>query len=277
MGATPQPAIFTAGIVTDVGELSVRLSAQELNFQTDGPIICQALFQRLAPRAPQYGAQINYAHDRLEVYFDPAYTVTQGGVIFGTTSPSPGSSGQILLPPDPVDTTPPTLQSADSIRTHGSAGEFFLPLELDESLPPTIEPRAGGPVRIILGFNEPIDPSSAAQLSIGTALVTISDDRMLIDEIAGVPDGVCLTVSLHVADAAGNALAGTNMVRLGVLAGDANQSGHVTNSDAVSTKAHIGQPVDPSSFRFDLTGNGVINLSDALLARGRIGGMLVCK
>lgn len=90
-----QPAIFTAGIVTDVGELSVQVSAQELNFQTDGPIICQALFQRLAPRAPQYGAQINYAGDRLEVYFDPAYTVTQGGIIFGTTSPTPGNYGQL--------------------------------------------------------------------------------------------------------------------------------------------------------------------------------------
>jgi hypothetical protein len=94
-----QPAIFTAGIVTNVGTLSVNVTSAELNFQTDGPIICQALFQRLAPRAPQYGAQINYAGDRLEVYFDPAYTVTQGGIIFGTTSPSQGSSGTIYLPP----------------------------------------------------------------------------------------------------------------------------------------------------------------------------------
>lgn len=96
-----QPAIFTAGIVTDVGELSVQVSAQELNFQTDGPIICQALFQRLVPRAPQYGSQINYAGDRLEVYFDPAYSVTQGGIIFGTTSPSPGCSGVINPPSVP--------------------------------------------------------------------------------------------------------------------------------------------------------------------------------
>lgn len=100
--AAGQPAIFTAGIVTDVGELTAQISAQELNFQTDGPIICQALFQRLAPRAPQYGAQINYAGDRLEVYFDPAYTVTQGGIIFGTNSQSQGASGGIMIaPPQP--------------------------------------------------------------------------------------------------------------------------------------------------------------------------------
>lgn len=97
------PAVFTAGIVTDVGELTASVSAQELNFQTDGPIICQALWQRLAPRAPQYGAQINYFGDRLEVYFDPAYTVTQGGIIFGTTSPTPGCQGGI----EPVVVVPP--------------------------------------------------------------------------------------------------------------------------------------------------------------------------
>jgi type VI secretion system secreted protein Hcp len=42
-----------------------------LSFNTEGPIICQALFQRLAPQAPQYGSQINPAGDRLNVYLDP--------------------------------------------------------------------------------------------------------------------------------------------------------------------------------------------------------------
>lgn len=98
-----QPAVFTAGIVTDVGELTEHVAAQELNFQTDGPIICQALFQRLAPRAPQYGAEINFAGDRLEVYFDPAYTVTQGGVTFGTTSLSEGCSGEVTTPANAAD------------------------------------------------------------------------------------------------------------------------------------------------------------------------------
>jgi hypothetical protein len=101
IGGTGQPARFAAGIVTDLGTAVEQVSAQELNFQTDGPIICQALFQRLAPRAPQYGAQINYAGDRLEVYFDPAYTVTQGGVVVGTTSLSPGAYATLNIPPVP--------------------------------------------------------------------------------------------------------------------------------------------------------------------------------
>ena len=76
----------------------INVSAAELNFQTDGPIICQALFQRLA-QGRRNTAQINYAGDRLEVYFDPAYTVTQGGIIFGTSSASPGMTGTIVIPP----------------------------------------------------------------------------------------------------------------------------------------------------------------------------------
>ncbi|GEM_PF-5960701 len=90
-----EQAVFTAGLITDLGELEVAVTASELNFQTEGPIICQALFQRLAPRAPQFGAQINFAGDRLEVYFDPAYSITTGGVIFGTTSQSEGCTGSL--------------------------------------------------------------------------------------------------------------------------------------------------------------------------------------
>src|SRR5262249_49022615 len=155
---------------------------------------------RLAPRAPQYGAQINYAGDRPEIYFDPAYTVTQGGIIFGTTSTSPGCTGTVLLGPDAVDTTPPTLQSADSTRTQGSAGDFSLPLQLDATLPWTIEPRAGGPSQIILGFSEPLDQSSTAQLSVGSGNVIVLGNQMMINDISGVPDGVCLTITVNAAD-----------------------------------------------------------------------------
>lgn len=92
-----QPAIFTTGIVTDIGELTAWVSAVELNYQTEGPIVCQALFQRLAPFAPAYGADILYAGDRLLIYYDPAFTQDQGGVIFGTTSPSPGCVGEAAV------------------------------------------------------------------------------------------------------------------------------------------------------------------------------------
>ena len=92
-----QPAVFTAGLVTDVGQLACTISAAELNFQTEGPIICQALFQRIAPQAPQYGAQVDCLGDRLHITFDPAYTTTNGGVAWGTTSPSEGCGGALVI------------------------------------------------------------------------------------------------------------------------------------------------------------------------------------
>lgn len=119
-----QPATFTAGIVTDLGELTVQVTASELNFQTDGPIICQALFQRLAPRAPQYGAQINYAGDRLEVYFDPAYTVTIGGVSGGTTSQGQGAQSYLIIPP--IQIPIPGDMNCDGALNGLDVGPFIL-------------------------------------------------------------------------------------------------------------------------------------------------------
>ncbi len=165
-----QPAVFTAGIVTDVGELTAQVSAAELNFQTDGPIICQALFQRLAPHAPPFGAQINYAGDRLEVYFDPAYTVSPSGISFGTTSGTDGCFGQIVLPCPPGDfdcdgdVDPADLElfaqcaSGPAVPHDGSdvcrRADFDDDHDVDQS-------DFGGLQRCLSGQNNPADPDCA--------------------------------------------------------------------------------------------------------------------
>ncbi len=127
-----QPAIFTAGIVTDVGELMAYVSAEELNFQTEGPIICQALFQRLAPFALSYGADILYAGDRLLIYFDPAFTQENGGVTFGTTSPSPGCAGEGTVAEGP-DCNENGIPDEDDIASgmSGDCNHNFVPDECD--------------------------------------------------------------------------------------------------------------------------------------------------
>ncbi|GEM_PF-3576722 len=97
IGGDQLPAVFTAGVVTDLGECSVQVTADELLFQTDGPTICQELLLRLAPQAQQLGAQVVCVGDSLEVFFDPQLTLARGGVAWGTTSPSEGCGGQLLL------------------------------------------------------------------------------------------------------------------------------------------------------------------------------------
>lgn len=96
--ALGDPAVFTAGFTTDIGELIAQVTSEDLAFQTDGATICQALFEQLAPQAPLYGGGILLSNvdDRLEVYFDPAYSLEVSGVSFGTTSLSEGCSGDAL-------------------------------------------------------------------------------------------------------------------------------------------------------------------------------------
>ncbi|MBL8758883.1 MAG: DUF4157 domain-containing protein [Phycisphaerae bacterium] len=171
------PAVFTAGVVTDLGEISATFSAADLNFQTEGPIICQALFQRLAPRAPQIGAQILLAGDRLEVYFDPAYTysITGGGIIIGTTSGSPGASASVLLPPP-------------------SASVFYTPSALEDSEPLPTEQfslnftQHGGmcPAPLFPGMNASQIPDSAlaAAVACGLRAGPIAADTLVIRELA---------------------------------------------------------------------------------------------
>lgn len=88
-----ESAVFTGGVVTDRGEYWVSVSAEELDFRTDGPAIAAALYERLVRPARKLGAELLLSGDRLEVYFDPAYSVEQAGIILGTTSPSEGCRG----------------------------------------------------------------------------------------------------------------------------------------------------------------------------------------
>jgi len=94
-----QPAVFAAGIVTDVGELVARVSAVELGYQTSGRRVVQALAQKLGPRVQQYGARLTIDQNgqALLFTFDPTKTRQRGGVVFGTLSRSPGCSASIQL------------------------------------------------------------------------------------------------------------------------------------------------------------------------------------
>jgi len=90
------PSTFTAGVVTDFGQLFATVDADHLaNLQ--GATIVQALFQLLNPSLAGFGAQIvdySVGDDVLNFFFDPAKTQT-AGVIFGTTALSDGLFGTL--------------------------------------------------------------------------------------------------------------------------------------------------------------------------------------
>jgi hypothetical protein len=90
------PSTFTAGVLTDAGELFVTVDADHLaNLQ--GGTIVEALFDLLNPSLAGRGVQIvgyTAGDDILNFTFDPAKTQI-AGVIFGTTAESDGVFGTI--------------------------------------------------------------------------------------------------------------------------------------------------------------------------------------
>ncbi len=94
-------AVFTAGFITEYGEFAVEISAEDLQFETTPEHICWQLFAQLQPVAWDYGVEIVCLGDSMEFYFDAALTGQQVGVSFGTTSPTEGFEGGVVLAGEP--------------------------------------------------------------------------------------------------------------------------------------------------------------------------------
>jgi len=91
------PADFTAGFVTGEGSFLAQVTAEELGFQTDGPSIALALFERLRLPAQDMGVELELMGDAILVGFPGPLSSQRGGVVFGTTSLSEGLSGGLLV------------------------------------------------------------------------------------------------------------------------------------------------------------------------------------
>lgn len=91
-----EPAVFTGGFSTSLGEYSVEVSAADLA-DTSGQTIVRALYEQLAPHAAGLGVSLVNEGDVLRVLFDHAPN-GENGVYFGTSSPTDGSFGSIAVP-----------------------------------------------------------------------------------------------------------------------------------------------------------------------------------
>jgi hypothetical protein len=95
-------SLFTAGIITDIGELSATIPASSLS-ALDGTTIAEALFAELDAQAPAFGASISEVGDILNITFDPLDTLLGAGVIFGTTAATDGVFGSVTVSaPEPA-------------------------------------------------------------------------------------------------------------------------------------------------------------------------------
>ena len=115
-----------------------------------------------------------------------------------------------------------------------------------------------------------------SKTAIFTESVALSPDgRTVIRTFADTPgdhyllDGQCYTITLAT-DTVSPALGGAAAVTVRSLAGDTSGNGSVNLGDALYTRSKIGQPVDTSTAAFDVDLDGTISLSDVLAIKTQV-------
>jgi hypothetical protein len=169
----------------------------------------------------------------------------------------------------------PTPTRAVSRKTHGTAGTFDINLPLVGNA--GIECRGGGSTndyQMNITFPNVVTCHNA-QVTTGTGSVSSfavsGDGTQVMVNLTGVSDAQRIVVTLNVSD-------GTNTgdvpIPMGVLVGDTNDNGTVSNADVSSIQAQVGAPVGQSNFRMDVNANGTLSNADAATAQAQVGAQL---
>ncbi len=180
-----------------------------------------------------------------------------------------------------IGSSPCTILSQVSRKTHGSAGMFDIDLPLTGR--PGIECRTGGEAgdhKIVVTFSGSVTVSGNPQAAVTAGTGTIGSDgnsnggtvavsgNTVTVPLTNVANAQTIDVTLYgVNYGAGN----TNLViPMSVLLGDVNDNGIVNSSDIVGVKGQLGQPVTASNFRADVTAGGSINVTDVALVKANL-------
>ena len=165
------------------------------------------------------------------------------------------------------------LVRAASRKTHGTKGDF------DINLPLTgvgIECRSGlTRYTTVFAFNEEVTGADSAASSCGTVSSITVDPANAHSLLVSFNGATCnaqtVTVTLtNVHDSVGNSL-GSASASVGILVGDVLGAGHVGNGDIGNVQSHLGQRIDSSNFRDDVTIDGRINNQDVQAVRSHRG------
>ena len=171
---------------------------------------------------------------------------------------------------------------AVSRKTHGAAGNFDVDLPLSGN--PGIECRIGGANgehTLVFTFANPLTSVGGATVLSGTGSVSSSaidssDARNYVVNLTGVTNAQVVTISLaNVNDSAGNSSASVS-ASMGVLLGDVNGNGRVSNADVGGVKAQVGATLSEtdSVFRHDVNANGTISNGDVGDTKAQVGSRL---
>jgi sugar lactone lactonase YvrE len=171
---------------------------------------------------------------------------------------------------------PVQLNAVVSRKTHSDAGTFDVDLPLTGST--GIECRSGatGDHTLVFTFANALTNVGGASVTSGNGSVSSSnidstDAHNYIVNLTGVANAQVITVSLtNVNDSAGNASSAVS-VSMGVLLGDVNANGVVSNTDVAEVKGQVAAPFTTSNFRNDVNANGIISNTDVSSTKAQVG------
>jgi hypothetical protein len=168
-----------------------------------------------------------------------------------------------------------TPVSVVSRKAHGSTGIFDVDLTSGNG----IECRSGGnnsSYILVFSFTTPLTSVGNVKITTGTGSVDSSNidsnnAHNYIVNLTGVTNAQVITVGLtNVIDSAGNFSSAVSK-SMGVLVGDVNSNGVVSNTDVAAVKAQVAAPITISNFRNDVNANGVVSNTDVSAAKTRVG------
>lgn len=193
---------------------------------------------------------------------------------------------------DPEACSPPTIVSAQSIKTHGGAGDFGIGLGVSPASW-GIEPRRDGPTRIDVifdgdivaedgtlaaGAGEEVEVTSNPPGAITISDVSIIGGNTLRISLSGVPARACMSVILRgIARDTGGGVPGAVMadatLRQRVITGDVTGNGMVSSADVNKTSAGLGS-VTNDNFRCDVDADGTVTSTDINYIKGSTDGTI---
>ena len=171
----------------------------------------------------------------------------------------------------PAGSSSLTLESAESVK-----GGFGIDLPLTGA--PGIEDRSGGKgnrFTVEFTFNNELASVGGVTTSCGSVQSSMIDSTDAHRFIVNLRNVTCnaedVTVTLNnIIDTSSNNLASAAAV-MGLLLGDADADGSVTQADFQIAKADQGQTTDETNFRVDINANGTIDRQDGTIIKRQIG------
>jgi len=116
-------------------------------------------------------------------------------------------------------------------------------------------------------FDRPIESAGKATITEGKASITamsIKGNDVVIN--CNVADQQYVTFSVTNVGGTG----GSGLVRVGFLAGDANQSRSVTLTDLLQVNTELSNPATAGNFLKDVNATGVVTLTDKVLVNSKL-------